>query len=123
MSAATIISTYGKTVTLSIESASGSIGADGGFTAGAATTSTIVMSIQPISGDEALRLPEGIRNKKVMKGYTISDITNGSESDARLPDKIIDGVNEYEINDVQYYEATTLSISPHYRCTLVRVNP
>ena len=123
MSAATIIARFGKTVTHSRESTSGSIGADGGFTAGSATTSSIVMSIQPLTGDEALRLPDGIRNKMVMKGYTISDISNGSEPSNLLPDKIIDGSTTYDINDVQYYEATTLSLSPHYRCTLVRVNP
>lgn len=124
MSAASIIAKYGKTVTLSRESSSGSIGSDGGFTRGSsAPPSSIVMSIQPMSGDEALRLPEGIRNKKVMKGYTTTDITNGSQSARKIPDLIIDGSTTYEINDVQYYEANTLSIAPHYRCTLVRVNP
>lgn len=123
MSAASIIARFGKTVTLSRESSSGSINSEGTFTRGTPATSSIVMSIQPMTGDEALRLPEGIRNKKVMKGYTITDITNGSQSDRKVPDRIIDGVNTYEINDVQYYEANTLSLSPHYRCTLVRVNP
>lgn len=123
MSAATLIAKFGKTVTLSRETASGTIDSQGRFVAGTPATSSIVMSIQPLTGDEALRLPDGIRNKKVMKGYTTTDITNGSEPDSKLPDKIIDGDNEYEINDVQYYEGTTLSISPHYRCTLVRVNP
>lgn len=123
MNVATLIARYGRTVTLSQESVSGSIDDEGGFTAGAASTSSITMSIQNITGDEALRLPDGLRNKKVMKGYTTTELSNGSEPDSILPYKIIDGDQTYEVNDVQYYEASPLNIAPYYRCTLVRVNP
>lgn len=123
MSAESMIAKYGKTVTLTREAVSGTIDTEGGFVAGTNTTTSIVMSIQPLSGDEVLRLPDGMRGKKVMKGYTITEIINGNEPDKIAPDLITDGDQVYEVNDVQFYEATTLNISPHYRATLVRVNP
>lgn len=123
MNVATMISKYGKTVTLSRESTEATTDAEGIVTRGSASTSSIVMVIQPLSGDEVLRLPDGLRNKKVVKGYTVSEIICGDEQNKVLPDQIIDGDQTYEVGDVQYYEATSMNLSPYYRATLVRVNP
>ena len=123
MSASSLIEKYGREVTLSRENTTGTIDSEGSFISGARDESSIKMSIQPLSGDEALRLPDGIRNKKVMKCYTTTEVICGDETNHIAPDLIIDGSTTYEVNDVQYYEGTILSISPHYRATLVRINP
>ena len=122
MSIASLIQKYGKLVTLSKESSAGTTNDEGIYIPATPTTSSIYMSIQPLTGDEAIRLPEGIRNKKVMKGYTVSDILSGSETAGTNPDQIIDGSTTYEVNAVEFFEANTLGISPHYKCLLVRVN-
>jgi hypothetical protein len=123
MSALDLITKFGKNVTLSRENGVGAIGSDGKITPSAATTSTIKMSIQPLSGQEVLRLPDGLRNKTVMKGYSYSVLQAGDEINGIVPDKIIDGSITYEVNDLQFYESSNLSLTPHYRSTLVRVNP
>ncbi len=123
MSVESLIKKYGKLVTLSKESGPGTTGEEGNYIPATPDTSDIYMSIQPLTGDEAIRLPEGIRNKKVMNGFTTSGLLSGSETAGTNPDKIIDGSITYEVNSVEYFEANTMTLSPHYKAMLVRVNP
>jgi hypothetical protein len=48
----------------------GTTGTDGRFEPGSSTPVTVTASVQPLSGRDLLRLPEGLRTKELIKIYS-----------------------------------------------------
>lgn len=61
---------------------------------------TIEAWVQPVSGADLERLPEGRRTKKVIKLYSLDEIFSASTADAEMPDVIVVGSEEYEVENV-----------------------
>ncbi len=122
MNASALISRYGKTVSL-VTQATGTVGADYTFTTTENAPVDITMFIEPVSGRDLLLLPQGERAKKVMRGYTATEIKVTSYDNQLLSDKIVDGSTTYEVHNVEYWEANNFNLQPYYVCLLVEMNP
>lgn len=97
--------------------AAGARGTDGRYTAGAATDSTILASIQPMNGEELATLPEGERHPDQRKCYTRTALQAGDIDAGLIADHIlVDGI-EYEVRQVERQRA----VLPHYKARLVRM--
>lgn len=84
---------------------------------GAETESTIVASVQPLTSDELLQLPEGDRSKGARRVYTESELQAGDESAGLVADRIVWGGEEWEVHKV---DGHGLGLA-HYAATVVRV--
>lgn len=61
---------------------------------------TIEAWVQPVSGDDIEKLPQGRRTNEVVKIYSLDEIFSASTSDADMPDVIeIDGA-EFEVENI-----------------------
>lgn len=70
---------------------------------GAATTFTISGSVQPVSQDERLLLPEGDEDKEAVRIYSAVPLLKSSEKDNQSPDQITWGGKDYLISEVQVW--------------------
>lgn len=74
------------------------------YVPGAETLSTIRGSVQPLTTDELLLLPEGQRSRGSFKVYTSTELFTARESGKRKADQLdIRGVL-YEVQDVQSWQ-------------------
>lgn len=122
MSASTLINSFAFDVTLT-RFASGSY-SNGIFVTGATTTSTIKMSIQPINGKELLNRPEAQRTKRIMKGYTDTQLYTAELSPSKQADRITDTDGSiYEVQKVENWTSFASDIAPHWKVELAEVNP
>lgn len=91
-------------------------GADGRSTVGAAVSSTILASVQPLGGREIALLPESERHAEHLKAYTVTELRTADQYTSTLADRIVvDGIT-YEVQKVERQR----SVIPHYKVTLVR---
>jgi hypothetical protein len=78
---------------------------------------TILMSVQPLNGQELSMLPEGERHRDRKKGYTITLLRTADQHLKTMADRIVvDGI-EYEVHQVERER----SVIPHYKVSLIRV--
>ena len=94
--------------------ASGARGADGRYTPGASTDTTILASVQPLEGRDREILPEGERQTDGIKVYTESDVRTVNQhggAGGNTPDRLIFDGLVYEVRNVSRQR----SIIPHYR--------
>lgn len=92
---------------------------NGRWVKGTGATSTILMSVQPLNGEELSFLPEGNRSDKIQKGYTRSFVQTANQNEGIDSDIITVDGEDYEVTQVQRYSAK----QPHYKCKLVRKWP
>jgi len=95
----------------------GSRNADGEWSSGSSATSTIYLTVQPMSGEELQQLPEGLRARRAYKAY-------GADA-LRVAD--VDGVLEADRVTIDGRVCMVLdvdrqrSIIAHYKTLLVAV--
>lgn len=102
-----------------IRYAAGARGSDSRFVAGAASSSTIQASMQPVTGRILFRLPEGERQRYELVAYTESDVRAGDAATSVPADRITYGGVTYEVGRVQRWPAA--GPLPHYEVLLVRL--
>lgn len=91
--------------------AAGSRGADGRWVEGTATDTSIVASVQPASGEELQRLPEGERTRVAIQVYTATELratlqAGGTRSDSLIIAGLV-GIDDgtYQVAQVDPYYA------------------
>lgn len=84
----------------------------GRYTPGATSDTTgVVASVQPITGDELERLPEGIKSRRPAKLYTKTEVKQKDTAAQTPPDQIIWAGETWEVLSVErhtwgdYYKA------------------
>lgn len=91
---------------------------DGFYTPGTASTVTIpIVSLQPISGRELMRMPEGWRTREPVRVFTKSPLQTAAEPDGRSPDTFSYNGATYEVQAVEdwtvhggYYESVATKV-------------
>lgn len=86
---------------------------------GAATDSSILMGVQPLSGKELQTLALGERSSEYLKGYTETAVRTGDQNTGAVADHIVVDSIVYEVRQVERQR----SILPHYKVTMVKVWP
>lgn len=90
-----------------------SYGSDGRLTAASPTTFSITASVQPLSGRDLQRLPEGKRTREARAVFTPTMLTPGPN----LPDQIqIDGL-AWEVDSVQDWQ----NLGGYYRAVVLKM--
>lgn len=79
----------------------------------------IEMSVQPLNGDELLKLPEGDRSRQWMKGYTAVDLVVADELTGSHGDYITYNGKNYEVMKAERWKITDLN---HFKVLLAEVN-
>jgi hypothetical protein len=97
--------------------AAGSRGTDGRFAPGATTDTTIYASMQPVSGRDLQRLPEGERSRDALKAYTETALQTAEAGGLLLSDRIVYGGRVYEVFQVQPWVGPL----PHYEALVLRL--
>lgn len=91
--------------------------ATGEWVEGAATTSMIWASVQPMPGRDRQNLPEGLRERDVRKVFTETMLRPASQHSGTSADRIdVDGV-AYEVMTVTPWRAVLV----HYEVVVARV--
>jgi hypothetical protein len=72
----------------------------GRWTDGASSTATIRASVQPAGPRDLLHLPEGDRTKGAVKIYTDSELSEGDESLALVPDELTWNGEQWQVQKV-----------------------
>ena len=71
---------------------------NGVYVEGAETTITIQASVQPVSGQDLVAIPEGRRASDMVKVYTSEDLFGqGDAGTGQSPDRLVYRGKEYEI--------------------------
>jgi hypothetical protein len=81
--------------------------------AGVATTFSISASIQPMTGLELDRLPDGFRNSEAKACWTATALHT---LDSAMPDTVLVGGLQYQVQSVEDWSDT----GAYYRAVLVR---
>lgn len=116
-----LISSFGRTITVETRSA-GSYGADGYWNPGEATTREIVASVQPMTYDEMMQLPENYRSKEGIKIYSVEKLKLSRQANNENADVvIIDGRRFEVLRVIDYHQHQSLSIR-FYRMECVSEN-
>lgn len=121
MSASDLINDFGSTVTVTRFAAGAYV--NGEYVAGATSTFTTIMSIQPMSGRELLNLPEAQRTRQYAKGFASVELFTVQTSPSKRADMIAFQGKNYEVQKVQYWESAGSDIAPHWRVELAEDNP
>lgn len=120
MSASDLIASFGEEVTVTRYGTGSYV--NHVYVAGALTTITPIMSIQPMNGKELMQLSEGQRTRRWVKGWCSVELFTATESTSKKADIVTwRGVN-YEVQRVQEYRSTGNTIAPHWRVEMVEVN-
>jgi hypothetical protein len=83
---------------------------------GATSTLTVTASVQPASGRDLLRLPEGRRSIETRVVFTATQLLIGIEGAANESDLIsIDG-QTWEVQQVQSWRLSPSTDAPYWRC-------
>lgn len=122
MSASDLISRFGKSVTVTRYAAGSYV--NGTYVAGATSTFSVDVSVQPIQGRELLNLPEAQRTRRWMKGYCGTELLTADQSDSEKADVVtVDGI-DFEVQESQIWEGgggnTDLD---HWKIKIAEVNP
>lgn len=68
------------------------------------TTYSLNANVQPLSGRELLRLPEGLRSRETLAMWTDGDLRTADESAGVLADRVAVNGRVYEIELVEDWE-------------------
>lgn len=106
----------GRNFTVTRVSGSGSYSpTDGSYTGGTTETLTVLGSLQPMTPDELVTIPEGDRSRERFKLYTASALRNIDPVRLAKGDTVdVDGV-PYEVESVEHWPN-------HGKAVIVRVN-
>lgn len=85
----------------------------------ATTDTTILGSLQPVSGSDLQKLPEGDRSRVVMKLYAQAELRTATPGGAPADEVTFGGVR-YLVYQSQPWPAVG-GIPAHWRCLLVKV--
>ncbi len=89
---------------------------EGRYTPGAAVDSIIYASVQPLSGRELERLPEGERQKHSVKVYTETELRTSDQAADTLADLLVINSGTFKVLRVDRWSA----VIPHYEAYAVR---
>lgn len=120
MSASDLIATFGETVTVTRYTA-GSY-TNGVWSDGGSSTFTAVMSIQPLKGQELLKLPEAERTMNYMKGYSSVELKTSSQNGQTKADVVTYQGKDYEVQAVESWRSTASIVAPYWKVRLAEVN-
>ena len=90
---------------------------EGTWHEGNVTSSTITASVQPVSGQDLRRLPEGTRTTDAVRIFSEDELRVGNETDRTPPDRVVYLGEEYEVTSVQRWSMGQLD---HYDAMAVR---
>lgn len=107
-----LIEEFGKDVRV-IRYGAGIWHSDGNFLRGSPTELHIVASVQNVSANEIMRLPEHLRTKEVIKIYSNVMLRTADEKNQIPPDSIEHNGKLYEVQAVTVYGVETKL--PHYK--------
>lgn len=91
---------------------------NGVFVEGSESTITISASVQPVSGQDMVAVPEGRRASDMVKLYTDSDLfCQGDAGSGQSPDRLVWRGKEYEIYTK---DVCQMSVINHYKYYAVK---
>lgn len=91
---------------------------NGVYVEGAESTITIQASVQPVSGQDLVAIPEGRRASDMVKIYTDSDLFGqGDAGTGQSPDRLVYRGKEYEIYTKDVNQSDVI---PHYKMFAVK---
>lgn len=73
----------------------------GRFTPATPTTFDIAASVQPVSGRDLLRLPEGLRTRELVAVFTGGDLRTADEAAGLAADRFVYGGRTYEVQTLE----------------------
>lgn len=86
---------------------------NGVFVEGAETTLTIMASVQPLSDQDLVAVPEGRRESDMVKIYTDTDLySQGDRGSGQSPDRLVWIGEDYEISSKSVRQ---MGVINHYR--------
>lgn len=98
--ASTITRLSGGTTLTVTRGASGTYTA-GRLTPGETTTLTIAANVQPASGRDLLRLPEGLRTRETIAIWTAAELRTADEDAGTPADRVAYGGATYQVENVE----------------------
>lgn len=91
---------------------------NGVYVEGAESTITIQASVQPVSGQDLVAIPEGRRASDMVKVYTSDDLFGqGDAGSGQSPDRLTYRGKDYEIYSK---EVRQMDIIPHYKMYAIK---
>ena len=92
---------------------------NGVYVEGAETTLTIQASVQPMSGNDLVAVPEGRRAADMVKLYTSTDLfSQGDAGSGQSPDRLVWLGKDYEISSKDVRQMGVIS---HYKMYAIKV--
>ncbi len=86
---------------------------NGVFVEGSESTVSIMASVQPMSGEDIVAVPEGRRASDMVKLYTDSDLfSQGDAGSGQSPDRLVWLGKDYEIHSK---DVRQMNVINHYR--------
>ena len=90
---------------------------NGLFTPGSRALSTVLASIQPVTGEDMITAPEGRRIQDMVKIYTATPLTQSEEATGQQPDIVVWQGYGYEVTSIDVRQA---GVIPHYKIIATR---
>lgn len=97
----------------------GTVGADGRLVAGASTSSTVLASVQPVTGRQRQLLPEGLRQRVELIAYCTTELRTVDQVAGVPADRLVVAGETLEVVQVKQWPAA--GPLPHYEAALVRL--
>lgn len=108
-----------STETLSVKRYAAGSWVEGRFVRGDESTTQILASVQPLSPNEIVKLPEHMRNRETLKIYTGDRLFLGDEKSGKSGDIITHDGREFEVQKVEnWHIGTNLQ---HYKAYAVLI--
>lgn len=99
MSAEDLIDSFAEDVTVIRHGSGAWSGPE--YTEGSETELDIRMSVQPLTGKELMNLPEAQRTKRMIKGYTDTELMTANEATKQKADTVIYNNTTFEVQTVE----------------------
>ncbi|HCU25441.1 MAG TPA: hypothetical protein DF383_10530 [Deltaproteobacteria bacterium] len=116
MSGADLIAKFGQTLTVRRKATGEYV--NGEYQPGAESTFQAVLSVQPLSDKERINLPEGQRNKRILKGYSDTALQVADEATGAMGDRIEFDGTDFEVTRVASWPGDLT----HWKVELAEVN-
>lgn len=123
MNAAALINRFGKAVTVKRFPAGDFVDGTYTFDPDDIQDISVVMSIQPLNGQELLNLPEGQRTRTNVKGYCATLLRTSDQLARTKADLVVDGAKTYEVWRCSPWESSGNNIQPFWKVEMFEVNP
>jgi hypothetical protein len=88
---------------------------------GAISTLPVVASVQPASGRDLLRLPEGRRSIETRVVFTATQLLIAAQGSANNSDLILIEGTQFEVQQVQSWDGSPSSDAEYWRCIVQAV--